>query len=75
MRIGDGPPITITETVPSFAPERPTSLNEDPSPFVVTWGLQRRDTVAGSSEAAAEWSRSVVTPRDRLEIIESSDDL
>ncbi|XP_074358745.1 uncharacterized protein LOC141698038 [Apium graveolens] len=36
---------------------------------------RKRDTVLGSSEAASIWSKSVVIPRDRVEIVESSDDL
>lgn len=75
VRIGDGPSVTVQEAVPTFLSQRPPSLDEDTSPFTVTWGLQRRDTVVGSSEAAAVWSQSVITPRDRAEIVESSDDL
>ncbi|XP_074351438.1 uncharacterized protein LOC141690546 [Apium graveolens] len=75
VRIGDGPSVTVKEAVPTFLSQRPLSLDEDTSPFTVTWGLQRRDTVVGSSKAATVWSESVITPRDRAEIVESSDDL
>lgn len=63
------------EKVPAFLQERPVSIEEDLTPFTVGWGLCNRDTAVGDSRAAAEWSRSVVTPRDRAHIVESSDDV
>ena len=54
--------------------DRPYQVAEDCSPFVVEWGLRKRDTVAGHSKAAVEWSKHVVTPRDRAHIVQSSQD-
>lgn len=73
--IGDGPSVTVTEKVPTYVAERPLSIDKDPSIFVMTWDLQRKDSVAGSSKAAAIWSESVITERDGVEIVEFSDDL
>ena len=50
-------------------------LRRDPSHFEVGWGLCKMDTTIGDSKAAAEWSKSVVTPQDRAHVVESSDDL
>ena len=61
--------------VPSFLAKKPVLIEEDPSPFEVGWGLRNMETSIGDSKAAAEWSRSVVTPRDRAHVVESSDDL
>lgn len=66
VRNGDGPSVTVIETVLTFVAERPLSIDEVPSRFVVTSGLQRKDTVAGSSEAATIWSESVVIIRDMI---------
>ena len=51
------------------------TIEEDSSPYVVEWGLLKKDTVVGDSRAAAEWSRNVITPRDRAHVVESSEDL
>ena len=61
--------------VPSFLDNKPVSVEEDPSPFKVDWGLRKVDTTIGDSKATAEWSRSVFPPRDRAYVLESSDDL
>ena len=55
--------------------ERPIAIDEDPNPYVVQWGLLNKDTIVGDTRAAAEWSRNVVTPRDKAHVVESSDDL
>ena len=65
----------IMEKVPAFMAERPTAIDEDPNPYVVQWGLLNRDIIVGDSRAAVEWSKNVVTPRDKAHVIESSDDL
>ena len=65
----------IIEKVPTFLTPRSVPVEEDPSPYVVEWGLLKKDTVVGDSRAAAEWSRSVITPRDRAHVVESSEDL
>ena len=65
----------IVEKVPAFIAERPTAIVEDPNPYVVQWGLLNKDTIVGDSRAAAEWSKNVVTPRDKAHVVESSDDL
>lgn len=51
------------------------AVDEDPTPYVVQWGLLNKDTIVGDSRAAAEWSRNVVTHRDRAHVVESSNDL
>ena len=33
------------------------------------------DKIVGDSKAAAEWSMSVITPRDQTHVVESFDDL
>lgn len=63
------------ERVPAFIAEKAPLVEEDPTPFTVGWGLRNRDTTVCDSRAAAEWSRGVITPRDRAHIVESSDDL
>ena len=63
------------EKVPAFIAERPVAIDEDPNPYVVQWGLLNKDTIVGDTRAAAEWSKNVVTPRDRAHVVESSDDL
>ena len=65
----------VVENVPAFLSPRPTAIDEDASPYVVQWGLLNKDTVVGDSRAATEWSKNVVTPRDRAHVVESSDDL
>ena len=65
----------IVEKVPAFIAERPVAIDEDPNPYVVQWGLLNKDTIVGDTRAAAEWSKNVVTPRDRAHVVESSDDL
>ena len=65
----------IVEKVPAFMAERPIAIDEDPNPYVVQWGLLNKDTIVGDTRAAAEWSRNVVTPRDKAHVVESSDDL
>ena len=70
----EGDPLVI-EKVPAFLTPRPVAVDEDPNPYVIEWGLLKKDTVVGDSRAAAEWSRNVVTPRDRAHVVESSDDL
>lgn len=74
VKIGNGPLVTMKEAVPSFVAEKPLRIDDDPSPIVVTWGLQRKDTVTGSLDVVAVWSESVVTLRGRIKIVESSDD-
>ena len=68
---GTGP----VERVPGFLSPRTTAIDEDSSPYVVQWGLLNKDTVVGDSRAATEWSKNVVTPRDRAHVVESSEDL
>ena len=68
---GTGP----VERVPVFLSPRPTAVEEDQGPYVVQWGLLNKDTIVGDSRAAAEWSKNVVTPRDRAHVVESSEDL
>ena len=65
----------VIEKVPAFLTPRPVAVEEDSGPYVVEWGLLKKDTVVGDSRAAAEWSRNVVTPRDRAHVVESSEDL
>ena len=65
----------VIEKVPTFLTPRAVPVEEDPNPYVVEWGLLKKDTVVGDSRAAAEWSRSVITPRDRAHVVESSEDL
>ena len=71
-REGDPP---VVEKVPAFLSPRPTAVDEDPNPYVVQWGLLNKDTVVGDSRVVAEWSRNVVSPRDKAYVVESSDDL
>ncbi|KAK1397271.1 hypothetical protein POM88_007134 [Heracleum sosnowskyi] len=61
--------------VPVFLAEPPTRVDEDPNPFVVKWGLRNKDIAVGDSQATAEWSKNVVTPRDWAHIVDSSKDL
>ena len=63
------------EKVPAFLSPWPTAVEEDTGPYVVQWGLLNKDTVVGDSRAAAEWSKNVVTSRDRAYVVESSEDL
>ena len=65
----------IVKKVPAFIAVRPTAIDEDPNPYVVQWGLLNKDTVVGDTRAAVEWSKNVVTPRDKAHVVESSDDL
>ncbi|KAL1833360.1 hypothetical protein ACET3Z_003011 [Daucus carota] len=65
----------VIEKVPAFLTPREVTIEEDSSPYVVEWGLLKKDTVVGDSRAAAEWSRNVITPRDRAHVVESSEDL
>ena len=65
----------VVEKVPAFLAPRPKTVDEDSSPYVVQWGLLNKDTIVGDARAAAEWSKNVVTPRDRAHVVESSDDL
>ena len=65
----------VVEKVPTFLAPRPKTVDEDPSPYVVQWGLLNKDTIVGDTRAAAEWSKNVVTPRDRAHVVESSEDL
>ena len=65
----------VVEKVPTFLTPRAPSVDEDPSPYVVQWGLLNKDTIVGDARAAAEWSKNVVTPRDRAHVVESSEDL
>ena len=65
----------VIEKVPAFLTPREVTVEEDSSPYVVEWGLLKKDTVVGDSRAAAEWSRNVITPRDRAHVVESSEDL
>ena len=65
----------VVERIPAFLAPRPKTVDEDPSPYVVQWGLLNKDTVVGDARAAAEWSKNVVTPRDRAHVVESSEDL
>ena len=65
----------MVEKVPVFLTPTPTAVEEDPNPYVVQWGLLNKDTIVGDSRAAAEWSKNVITPRDRAHMVESSDDL
>ena len=65
----------VVEKIPAFLTLRPMAVDEDPSPYMVQWGLLNKDTIVGDARAAAEWSRNVVTPRDRAHVVESSDDL
>ena len=65
----------VIEKVPAFLTPREVTVEEDSSPYVVEWGLLKKDTVVGDSRAAAEWSKNVVTPRDRAHVVESSEDL
>ena len=44
----------------SFLANKPVSVEEDPSPFEVGWGLRKMDTTIGDSKAAAEWTMSIV---------------
>ena len=71
-KVGNSP---IVEKVPAFLAERPTAIDEDLNPYVVQWGLLNKNTIVGDSRAAAEWSKNVVTPRDKAHVVESSDDL
>lgn len=65
-----------SEVVPAFLTHSERiDVSEDPSSFEVGWGLRKKDTVVGDTHRAAEWSRSIVTPRDRVNVVESSDDL
>lgn len=63
------------EMVPSFLAQGPVVVDEDYTPFTVTWGLQTKNTIVSDSRAAAEWSKSTITPRDWNHIVESFDDL
>ena len=54
----------VIEKVPAFLTPRPVAVEEDSGPYVVEWGLLKKDTVVGDSRAAAEWYRNVITPRD-----------
>lgn len=65
VRIGDGPSVTVMEAVPSFVAKKSLRIDEDPSPFYSDMELQRKDTIAGNSEAAAVCSENVVTLHDR----------
>ena len=65
----------VVEKVPAFLDPRPTAVDEDPSPYVVQWGLLNKDTIVGDARTAAEWSKNVVSPRDRAHVVESSEDL
>ena len=65
----------VVERIRAFLAPRPKTVDEDPSPYVVQWGLLNKDTVVGDARAAAEWSKNVVTPRDRAHVVESSEDL
>ena len=65
----------VVEKVPAFLTPKPTAVEEDPNPYVVQWGLLNKDTVVGDARAAAEWSKNVITPRDRAHVVESSEDL
>lgn len=69
---GDGPSV---EKVPTFLSPRPPAVYEDPSPYMVQWGLQNKDTIVEDSRAAAEWFKNVITPQDKAHVVESSDDL
>lgn len=60
--------------MPEFL-NRPASIEEDSTPFEVQWGLRNKDTAVGDTRASMEWSKHVVTPRDRAQIVESSNDL
>ena len=65
----------VVETVPAFLTPRAPTVDEDPRPYVVQWGLLNKDTIVGDARAATEWSKNVVTPRNRAHVVESSDDL
>ena len=65
----------VVEKIPAFLTPKPTAVEEDLSPYVVQWGLLNKDTVVGDARAAAEWSKNVITPRDRAHVVESSEDL
>ena len=54
----------VIEKVPAFLTPRSVAVDEDPSPYVVEWGLLKKDTVVGDLRVTAEWSRNVITPRD-----------
>ena len=65
----------VVEKVPAFLAPGPKAVDEDPSPYVVQCGLLNKDTIVSDARAATEWSKNVVTPRDRAYVVESSDDL
>ena len=61
--------------VPAFFAPRPHSVDEDPTPFSVERVLRKKGTIIGGSWSAAEWSKSVITPRERAHVVKGSDDL
>ncbi|KAL8154502.1 hypothetical protein AgCh_000019 [Apium graveolens] len=68
-------PDIVETSAPAFLVERPPLLEEDPAPFVLSWGLRNKDTMVGSYEATAIWSQSVISRHDQMKIVEFSDDL
>ena len=50
------------EKIPAFLTPRPTTVDEDPSPYVVQWGLLNKDTIVGDARATTEWFKNMVTP-------------
>lgn len=58
---------------PIFSHSENIPESEDYSSFQVSWGIRKIDSIVGDPQMAKEWSKSTITPRDQVQVVENSD--